>query len=70
MTVTTGERHGRDQEDQGQYLRIDPALGDASASMDDASEDNLLALKQAGIEAGETHDDELRAFAKLLHDNR
>ena len=53
-----------------QYLRIDPDLGDASASMDDASEENLLHLRQAGIEAAEKNEDELRRFAKLLHDNR
>ncbi|MEE8105949.1 MAG: patatin-like phospholipase family protein [Planctomycetota bacterium] len=53
-----------------QYLRIEPDLGDAVPDMDDASEDNLRALREAGIEAAEEYDAKLKAFAKLLHENR
>jgi len=53
-----------------QYLRIEPNLGDASPALDDASDENLRALRDAGVEAAEAHDAELRAFAKLLHANR
>lgn len=51
---------------KNQYLRIDPDLGDASTDMDDASPDNLLALKEAGIGAAEDNEDNLKAFAKIL----
>jgi len=53
-----------------QYLRIEPDLGNASMEMDDASADNLQALREAGLKAADKHDDKLKAFAKLLHDNR
>jgi len=50
----------------GQYLRIEPDLGNASPEMDDASIENLNALKEAGAEAAEIHSDELDKIAKLL----
>ncbi len=49
-----------------QYLRIEPLLGDASTEMDDASPENLLALREAGIETAEQFQDELKRFAEFL----
>lgn len=51
---------------ENQYLRIDPDLRDASPEMDNASQENLLALKEAGTEAAQDHEEELETFAKLL----
>jgi patatin-like phospholipase/acyl hydrolase len=48
------------------YLRIDPLLGDAAQEMDDADEENLIALKEAGIESAEHNRKSLTDFAKLL----
>ncbi len=53
-----------------QYLRIDPDLGDASREMDDASIENLNALKKAGMECALSHDKELTEFAKILIANK
>jgi len=51
-----------------QYLRIDPKLGDASPDMDDASRQNLDALREAGQYAAQEYDDKLDAFVDLLVD--
>ena len=53
-----------------QYLRIDPELGLASREMDDASLQNLNALKEAGLESARQHEGDLREFAKLLIANK
>ncbi len=53
-----------------QYLRIDPDLGDASREMDDASIENLNALKEAGTECALSHDKELTELAKILIANK
>ncbi len=50
----------------GQFLRIEPALGDASRDMDDASYENLDRLKTAGNQAVANNAQELEAFADLL----
>lgn len=49
-----------------QYLRIEPDLGTASTAMDDASLDNLTALRDAGQKAAEDHYNELSAFVEKL----
>jgi len=48
------------------YLRIDPDLGDASTDMDDATSDNLIALKEAGIACSEANANDLSELAALL----
>ena len=48
------------------YLRIDPDLGDASTEMDDATPDNLFALKEAGIACSEANANDLSELAALL----
>lgn len=53
-----------------QYLRISPDLGNASPKMDNASMENLKALKQAGIDNAKKSDKALTDFAKLLIDNK
>jgi patatin-like phospholipase/acyl hydrolase len=53
-----------------QYIRISPELGDANSAMDDASTENLKALKKAGIESAIKHDKELNDLAKLLIANK
>lgn len=49
-----------------QYLRISPGLGEAKPDMDDASPENLRALRDAGQEAAQNHVDELEGFARKL----
>ena len=39
-----------------QYVRIEPDIGNANLDMDDASEQNLQLLKEAGINAAKKHD--------------
>lgn len=53
-----------------QYLRISPDLYNAEASMDNASEENLKALKEAGTKNAQDNDDRLTSFAKLLIANK
>lgn len=53
-----------------QYLRISPDLGNASPKMDNASMENLKALKQAGIDNAKKFDNPLTDFVKLLIDNK
>jgi patatin-like phospholipase/acyl hydrolase len=53
-----------------QYLRIDPALGNASNEMDNASLENLNALKEAGNENAEKFDDKLDMIAEMLIENK
>lgn len=49
-----------------QYLRIEPELGDASHEMDDADEENLVALREAGIETAEAYRAVLEKFSAQL----
>lgn len=49
-----------------QYLRIDPDLQNASPDMDNATEENLIALRDAGQEAAQLHGKKIDAFVKLL----
>jgi len=51
---------------QDQYLRINPDLGEADNDMDDASQANLNALRDAGQEAAEKHESELRDFVAKI----
>ena len=53
-----------------QYLRIDPDLGNASREMDDASLENLKALKEAGVASAKKFDKDLTGIAQLLIDNK
>ena len=48
----------------GDYLRIDPILGDANDEMDDASEENLKRLKESGIKSVTLFKDEIDDFLK------
>ena len=53
------------------YVRIEPDINDANRDMDDASKENLEALKEAGIKASE-HEDintKLDKIVELLHNN-
>jgi patatin-like phospholipase/acyl hydrolase len=49
-----------------QYLRINGSLENANPSMDDASQDNLIALKEDGTIIAEKHDKELDNFVQYL----
>lgn len=49
-----------------QFLRIEPNLADASGDMDNASHENLVALKRAGKKAAKRKAKELEKFAALL----
>jgi patatin-like phospholipase/acyl hydrolase len=53
-----------------QYVRFNPGLHNAKPSMDDASVENLLALKEAGSLNAKDNDKELDEFAKLLIANK
>jgi patatin-like phospholipase/acyl hydrolase len=53
-----------------QYLRISPELGSASSDMDDASLENLKALKEAGIQSAAKHDKALTKLAEILIANK
>lgn len=48
------------------YYRINPDIGKASIEMDDASAQNLKALKAAGIAAAKRYDAELQTVAAFL----
>ncbi|NOT00336.1 MAG: patatin [Phycisphaerales bacterium] len=50
----------------GQYVRINPALEDASPEMDDASPENLERLRAAGTSAAVENDDKLNDVARML----
>lgn len=52
-----------------QYLRIEPILGDATSQMDNAEEENLMHLREAGIETGERYDWQLDKLADQLIEN-
>ena len=50
-----------------QYLRINPKLpSDVNPDMDDATQENVDALRQLGTETAEDHDDELNELVELL----
>lgn len=53
-----------------QYIRLSPELGNASSAMDDASPKNLKALKKAGVDSAQKHDQELTKLAELLIKNK
>ena len=53
-----------------QYLRISPELGNANADMDDASLENLKALKEAGEKSAIKHDKDLTKMAEMLIENK
>ena len=53
-----------------QYVRIEPQLVDATPEMDDASSENLNALREAGTESAQIHENELEDFADLLIANK
>jgi len=53
-----------------QYLRLSPELHRAKPSMDDASHENLKALKEAGSLNAKEFDKELSDFAILLIANK
>lgn len=53
-----------------QYLRISPSLGNASPDMDDASEENLQALFEAGEKCAEDYDREITELARMLIENK
>lgn len=66
-TVDFQMKHIFDAIDCGNnYYRINPDIGKASIEMDDASEENLKALKEAGMNAAKKHDKELQAIARFL----
>ena len=48
------------------YIRINPEIGKASIEMDDASEENLNALKNAGMAATKKYNEELEKAASFL----
>jgi patatin-like phospholipase/acyl hydrolase len=48
------------------YFRISPDIGNATIEMDDASPENLKALRDAGIAAAKLHDNQLEAIASFL----
>ena len=50
----------------GNYLRVEPELGNASPEMDDVSRENLDALREAGQSAAEKQDEELDKLVDLL----
>ncbi len=52
-----------------QYLRISPDLMNASPDLDDVSDDNLEALRQAGIANALKYDDKLDAIVDMLLEN-
>ncbi len=52
-----------------QYLRINTEMMDAKPDMDDASPENLLALKQTGTACAEKFEEQLERFAQRLIEN-
>jgi hypothetical protein len=53
-----------------QYLRLSPELYDADSGMDNASADNLEALRKDGVRNAEKFDKKLDDFAKMLIANK
>jgi patatin-like phospholipase/acyl hydrolase len=53
-----------------QYLRINPGLGLASPEMDNATEENLTALEEAGAECASDNYNKLTEFAQQLITNK
>jgi hypothetical protein len=53
-----------------QYLRLSPELYTADNAMDNASTDNLQALKNDGITNAKNFDKEITKFAKMLIANK
>jgi hypothetical protein len=53
-----------------QYLRISPTLFTADSAMDNASQENLVKLKNDGEKNAKNFDKELTAFAELLVRNK
>jgi patatin-like phospholipase/acyl hydrolase len=51
------------------YIRINPEMGEADTEMDNASEKNLMALKEAGIATAEKFDAELNRTVDFLLKN-
>jgi patatin-like phospholipase/acyl hydrolase len=51
---------------ENNYIRIDPEMGEADTEMDNASPENLQALKEAGIATAEKYEDELERVADFL----
>ena len=51
-----------------QYLRVNAELVDAELDLDDASNENIVALQQDGIRIAEEFDSELDSFIKLLQE--
>jgi patatin-like phospholipase/acyl hydrolase len=49
-----------------QYVRISPDMGEADTEMDNASPENLKALREAGISTAEKYDDDLERIADFL----
>lgn len=55
------------QGNQRNYMRIQPSsLGNAKPDMDDASPNNLIALKEVGIKTAETYNDDLDTIVDIL----
>ncbi|MCU0429238.1 MAG: patatin-like phospholipase family protein [Cytophagaceae bacterium] len=54
---------------ENQYLRLTPELNSASAELDDASPENLLALKREGDACVSKHQTELDRFIQLIIDS-
>ncbi len=53
-------------EKPGQYLRIQPSMGDAGTEMDNAGPGNLKELEKAGEQAAKQYDSQLTEFARHL----
>ena len=53
-----------------QYVRFEPSRGQAKPDMDDASEDNLLALQQAGMDFATSNAQKIDDIAKVLIANK
>lgn len=53
-----------------QYIRIEPDLNNAEYDMDDASQENLLALKEAGTKAAEKDEKKLDKIVDILLQNQ
>lgn len=52
------------------YHRLDPYIGSAKEEMDDTSDENLVALKQAGHTSGKMLEDKLSQITEMLTRNR
>jgi hypothetical protein len=54
----------------GKYNRLEPELGNASPEMDDASDENIKYLKEAGSAYVLAHVDRLNEIIDFLYNNR